>query len=228
LRVTVDKMGKLDGQLCFICGRYLLNSGEGDLAYAEIIMGGPQKAKPERYHLFACPGCGKMAHKRCWYNVADKPLRGGLFSGPKGWEMKCPSCGHMISGLTKERKDWRRGYQIPDHPDSELPELYLADTQSYKAGSFFGKIGSTIGDFFKAVGLAGLSANEKSSISAAAERVGRTLQNISSQVFRLNVTPAQRAELKELKCQHCGAALPLPGQFDEAIVCQHCGTAHLL
>ena len=47
-------------------------------------------------------------------------------------------------------------------------------------------------------------------------------------VAKIKLTPQQRSELKELRCQNCDAPLPLPGEFDDAVVCAHCGTAHLL
>ncbi|MEM4735847.1 MAG: hypothetical protein QXS20_09055 [Candidatus Thorarchaeota archaeon] len=223
-------MNRLDGQTCFICGKYLLNYTPGDLAYEQIVLGGPRKAKPERYHLFQCPGCGRIGHKRCWYEHADKPVGAGLFRGPKGFEMKCPICGHLIAPLRKDKTDWRKGYEIPGHPDSELLELYIADVSQYKASSFIGKIGAAIGGFVKAVsvGFSSLTPAERSSIQAAADRSGQSMSDVQDRVFRLNISPQERTQLRELKCQHCGARLPTPGQFDDAIICEHCNTAHLL
>ncbi|NWF95992.1 MAG: hypothetical protein HXY34_07590 [Candidatus Thorarchaeota archaeon] len=235
MRVTTDKMRHLDGQQCFICGRYLLNNTMDDLAYVEIVVGGPRRAKPDRYHLFQCPNCGKIGHKRCWYNHAEKKVGGGIFSAPKGWEMKCPSCGHLIVPLRKEKKDWARAYQIPGHPDEELLEIWVQDVHSYKSGSIIGKIGSVIGGVgaaiggvLRAVGLASLTPSEKTAVSDAAQRAGKTWSEIAQQVFRLNIPPEQRSQIRDLRCQHCNAPLNPPGQFDTAIVCEHCGTAHLL
>ena len=64
MRITPDKMNKLDGKVCFICGRYLLNWSSKDLAYLKVHTETKTKAKPDMYHLFACPNCGKIAHKR--------------------------------------------------------------------------------------------------------------------------------------------------------------------
>lgn len=230
MRITLDKMNRLDGQVCFICGRFLLNYEEGDIAYMEIVVGGATKAKPERYHLFECPSCGKMGHKRCWYEHAQKQVGGGIFRASKGWQMNCPSCGHPVVSLTTDRKDWKRGYQIPGHPDSDIPEIYLSDVTEYKAGAFLGKIGAAIGGIMKAVavGISNLTNAERNLVAAAAKKIGQPMSSISDEVIRLNIPADQRSQLKELRCQHCGANLPLPGKFDDAVICGHCNTAHLL
>ncbi|MHA1484351.1 MAG: hypothetical protein ACTSPR_03415, partial [Candidatus Thorarchaeota archaeon] len=69
---------------------------------------------------------------------------------------------------------------------------------------------------------------ETSAIATAAERVGMTISQIGKQIFKVEATPAQRQGMEELKCQNCGAPLPVPDQFVEAVVCSHCGTAHSL
>ncbi len=227
MKYDVERLRELDGKVCFICGRYLLNYRNADLEYAEVHTGRPVRLRPERYHLFTCPSCGKTAHKRCWYNVGEKKVKKGLFR-TQGWRLVCPSCGHEIAGLRKERTDWRHGYQIPGHPDSELPELYVSDVLAYKAAALVGKVGKTIDGFFKAVGLAALTDPERSAIAAAAARVGKTLADIADRVFRLTVPPTEKHELTALRCQNCGAPLPVPEEGQKAIVCAHCGTAHLL
>ncbi|MFQ5834076.1 MAG: hypothetical protein ACE5H4_15335, partial [Candidatus Thorarchaeota archaeon] len=67
MRVPVEKISKYDGVTCFICGRYVLNNNSKDLAYLQLPTGKEQRAKPDKFFLFACPNCGKIAHKRCWY-----------------------------------------------------------------------------------------------------------------------------------------------------------------
>ncbi len=228
MRIGVDKLNRLEGQHCFICGKPLLSHRIDDLAYIPVIKGGSVKAKPERYYLFQCPSCNKIGHKRCWYDVADRPVGGGIIFGPKGREMKCPACGYLIAPLRKEWVEWIRGYQIPGHPDEELFEIWVGDVNSYKAGAFISKIGAAIGGLFRAVKLGSLTASEKSAVSEAAQRVGKSFSDLSQQVFRLDVSQQDRQALRDLRCMHCSAPLPSPGQFDDAIVCQHCGTAHLL
>jgi len=227
VRVSVEKMGKLDGKTCFICGKYLLNNSTNDLAYLQLPSGSTQRAKPDKYYLFECPNCGKVAHKRCWYDVGEQKIKKGWFRG-SDWRMACPSCGLQLSSTRSERTDWKRGYQIPGHPDDELIELHVGDVLTWKAGSIFGKIGKAIDSFFKGVGLGSLSDSETNAVAAAAGRIGKTIRDVAQQVFRLELPPEERAEIKQLKCQNCGAALPMPDLFEEAVVCAHCGTAHLL
>jgi hypothetical protein len=219
-------MNKLDGRICFICGKYLLNYSRDDLAYARVHTGETTLAKPEKYHLFACPNCNKIAHKRCWYNVGEKKHRKGWFG--KEWQLQCPDCGHILSEKRDERLDWKKGYQIPGHPDEDLLELHKTDVIAWKAGSLFGRVGRAIDSFFQSVGLGSLTDPERSSIARAAGRIGKTIQDVADEVFRLNIPKEQRQELKELRCQNCDAPLPLPGEFEDAVVCEHCGTAHLL
>ncbi|NHI88021.1 MAG: hypothetical protein EAX87_00780 [Candidatus Thorarchaeota archaeon] len=226
MRITPDKINKLDGKTCFICGKYLLNSTPDDLAYMKIHTGGTSKIKPDTYFLFSCPNCNKYAHKRCWYNIGERKRRKGLFG--KEWQLFCPSCGQALSTTRSERVDWKRGYEIPGHPDSELLELQVSDVMSWKAGSVFGKIGRAIDNFFQAVGLGSLSDPERNSVGEAAQRIGKTIQDVAERVFRLNIPEEKRSEIRDLKCQNCGAPLPLPGEFEDAVVCAHCGTAHLL
>jgi hypothetical protein len=226
LRLTIEKMNKLDGRTCFICGRYLLNYTSDDLAYLKVFSGRGEKVKPDQYHLFSCPNCENMAHKRCWYNVGERKTRKGFFG--KEWQMICPKCGHILSAKRDERVDWKRGYEIPGHSDSELPELHVSDVMSWKAGSVFGRIGKAIDNFFQAVGLGSLSNPERSSIAQAAQKIGKSIQDVAERVFKLNIPKEKIAELRNLKCQNCGAPLPLPGEFNDAVVCAHCGTAHLL
>ena len=219
-------MNKLDGRICFICGKYLLNQTENDLAYMRVHTGGSMKSKPDKYYLFACPNCNKIAHKRCWYNVGEKKSRKGWFG--KEWQLRCPDCGHVLSEKRDDRVDWKKGYQIPGHPDEELLELHKADIMAWKAGSLFGRIGRALDTFFQSVGLGSLSDPERSAVARAAAKIGKTIQDVAEQVFKLNIPREQRSELKELRCQNCDAPLPLPGEFDDAVVCEHCGTAHLL
>ena len=226
LRITPGKMNKLDGRTCFICGKYLLNNSSNDLAYFKVHTGRSVKAKPDMYHLFSCPNCQSVAHKRCWYNVGERKIRKGFFG--KEWQLFCPNCGHTLSQKRPDRTDWKRGYEIPGHPDTELLELHVSDVMAWKAGSVFGKIGRAIENFFQAVGLGSLSDPERSSIARAAQKIGKSIQDVAERVFKLNIPLERRSELRDLKCQNCAAPLPLPGEFDDAVVCAHCGTAHLL
>jgi DNA-directed RNA polymerase subunit RPC12/RpoP/predicted RNA-binding Zn-ribbon protein involved in translation (DUF1610 family) len=226
LRITPDKMSRLDGKTCFICGKYLLNATSDDMAYIPVHTGESIRARPERYHLFACPNCGSTGHKRCWYNIGERKFRKGWFG--KEWQLACPSCGHVLSERRGDRVDWKKGYQIPGHPDEDLLELHKADVIAWKAGSVFRSIGRAVDGFFKSVGLGSLNDPEQSAVARAAARIGKTIQDVAQQVFKLDLSEKERAELKELKCQNCGAPLPLPGEFDDAVVCAHCGTAHLL
>ncbi len=226
MKMSLKRIGELDGKTCFICGKYLLNYASKDMAYQQIFSGGSQKARPERYHLFGCPNCGKVAHKRCWYDVGERKVKKGWFK--KEWRLACPSCQHEIAPSRPERGAWRRGYQIPGHPDDELIELHTGDVFSWKAGSMIGKVGKAIGDFFTAIGLSSLTQDETSAVNRAAKRIGKTLKEVAERVFKLNLTPEERSEIVSLKCQNCGAPLPLPEPDVEAVVCEHCGTAHLL
>ncbi len=227
MRVSIERMKDFDGKTCFICGEFLLNNRRKDLAYHEVHTGRSRLMKPERYHLFACPNCGKIAHKRCWYDVGLQKVKKNFFM-TAGWRLVCPSCGFEVAPLTKERKPWNMGYQIPGHPDEELIELWTGDVLAWKAGSLFGKVGKTINNFFRAVGLGSLTDPERSSVARAAEKVGRTLSTIAKQIFKLDIPEEERSEIKALTCQNCGAPLPLPGPGESAVVCEHCGTAHLL
>ncbi|MBN2228456.1 MAG: hypothetical protein JW779_02610 [Candidatus Thorarchaeota archaeon] len=227
MRITPDKMNKLDGRTCFICGSFLLNWTTKDLAYLRVHTGGKAKVRPDMYYLFSCPSCEKIAHKRCWYDVGERKIRKGFFKKPD-WKLICPDCGAELAPPTSNRIDWERGYEIPGHPDSEILQLYCSDVIAWKAGSMFGKIGKAIDSFFQAVGLGSLTNPERSAIARAAQKVGKTIQDVAERVFKIRLTPQERSQLKELKCQNCGAPLPLPGEFDDAVVCAHCGTAHLL
>ena len=227
MRITPDKMNKLDGRVCFICGKYLLNCSENDLAYLKVHTGSSRKAKPNMYHLFSCPNCNKMAHKRCWYDVAERKVKKGWF-GKSEYILTCPSCGTDLSPKREKKGDWKRGYELPGYPNSELLELHVSEVKTWKAGSVFGKIGRAIDDFFKAVGLGSLTDPERNAVARAAANIGKSIQDVAEKVFKIKLTPKQRAELKELRCQNCDAPLPLPGEFDDAVVCAHCGTAHLL
>ncbi|MFW9799563.1 MAG: hypothetical protein ACFFD9_03955 [Candidatus Thorarchaeota archaeon] len=227
MRIPVEKMSKYDGVTCFLCGRYVLNNNSKDLAYLQLPTGKGQKAKPDKFFLFACPNCGKIAHKRCWHDVGDQEIKKGWFRKSE-WKLACPSCGEQLSETRNEKTPWKRGYQIPGHPDDELTELHVGEVMAWKAGSIFGRIGMAIDNFFKAVGLGSLNDTETNSVAAAAAKIGKTFRDVAQQVFRLDIPPEKRAEIKELKCQNCGAALPVPAPSEEAIVCAHCGTAHLL
>lgn len=226
MRVPVEELDKYDGVVCFICGEYLLNHSPSDLAYMNLASGRKKKAKPERYYLFECPNCGRIAHKRCWYEEAEEKVKLGWFK--RGWQLVCPGCGEEISDVREDKTDWDKGYQIPGHPDDELPAIFTSDSFMWKAGSMFGKMGKAIGDLFKAVGLGSLSDSETSAVARAAARVGKTIRDVASKVFKLDIPPAKRSEIKSLRCQNCGAALPMPESDEEAVVCEHCGTAHLL
>ena len=227
MRLAVDKMDSLDAKTCFICGNYLLNNTPSDLAYVPVHTGRAVRAKPDKYFLFTCPNCSKTGHKRCWYNVGENKIKKGWFKKPE-WQLSCPSCGFVISPKRIDRVDWKQGYQIWDHPDEELIELHTGDVLTWKAGSVFSKIGKAINDFFRAVGIGSLSESETNAIAAAAGKVGKTIQEIAENVFKLEIPAERRSEITELKCQNCAAPLPLPGLAEEAIVCRHCGTGHLL
>ena len=223
-------MNKLDGRACFICGRYLLNNTSDDLSYLKIHTGGTVRVKPDTYHLFKCPNCEKIAHKRCWYNVGERKKRKGFFG--KEWQLVCPGCGHVLSTTRSERIDWKKGYEIPGHPDSELIEVHLAAVKDWKRGRTIGdiisRVGQAIESFFKAVGLGSLTDRETSAVARAAEKIGKGIADVAEKVFKLDITPEQRSEMTSLKCQNCGAPLPLPEYWEEAVVCSHCNTAHLL
>ncbi|MHA1770555.1 MAG: hypothetical protein ACTSYL_04995 [Candidatus Thorarchaeota archaeon] len=198
-----------------------------DLAYAETHTGRSVKAKPERYYLFACPNCGRIAHKRCWYNVAEQRVKKGLF-GTKGYRLVCPSCGYEVAPLRKKRTPWTKGYQIPGHPDSELLEIFVADIRSYKTGKMFGSLGRAITGLFRAVGLGSLTDPERSAIARAAAKVGRTMEDVAKDVFKIELPKEGDHEIKALTCQNCGAPLPMPGPGESVVVCEHCGTAHII
>lgn len=227
MRIPVSKMAQFDGKTCFICGRYLLNSTPNDLAYQMLPNGKSIKSRPDKYYLFSCPNCGRIAHKRCWYDVGEQKHKKGWF-GRNEWKIICPECNQQLCSSRSERVDWKKGYQIPHHNDDELIELHVGDVMAWKAGSVFGKIGNAIDSFFQAVGLGSLTDSEANAISAAAARIGKTLRDIAQKVFRLEIPPEKRKEIKELKCQNCGAPLPMPEPYVEAVVCAHCNTAHLL
>lgn len=226
MRITPDKMKELEAKTCFICGRYLLNSTGNDTAYIPVHSGGSVKARPEKYYLFSCPNCQSTGHKRCWYDVGERRYRKGWFG--KEWQLICPNCRHVLSEKRENRVDWKDGYQIPGHPDDELPELHKQDVVAWKAGSLFRNIGLAVDGFFKSVGIGSLDDPEQNAIARAAARIGKTLQDVAQQVFKLDLSQKERSEITELRCQNCGAPLPLPGQFKDAVVCAHCGTAHLL
>jgi ribosomal protein S27E len=227
MRITPDKMDRLDGKVCFICGNYLLNWSNKDLAYLKVHTGNKTRAKPEKYYLFACPNCNQIAHKRCWYNVGVKKTKRGFFKKAE-WNLACPNCGTNIASTVNTHTAWERGYELPGHPDSEIYEMLCTDVLAWKAGSVFGKISKAIDGIFQAVGLGSLTNPERSAIAQAAQRIGKTIQDVAEKVFKIKLTPQERSQLKELKCQNCGAPLPLPGEFEDAVVCSHCGTAHLL
>ncbi|MGY5875639.1 MAG: hypothetical protein RTU30_07830 [Candidatus Thorarchaeota archaeon] len=226
MRVTPDRIGKFDGKTCFICGKYLLNYTSNDMAWLLLPAGNKQKAKPDKYFLFSCPNCKEMGHKRCWYDFGEIKKRKGWFGSQ--YTLHCPSCGQRLSESRENREDWKRGYQLPGHVDGELIELHVSDVLAWKAGSIFGKIGRAIDNFFKAVGLGSLTDPERNAVAKAAAKIGKTIQDVAQRVFKLNIPAEQRKELEELKCQNCGAPLPLPEPYEEAVVCEHCGTAHLL
>ncbi|TFG32478.1 hypothetical protein EU527_10000 [Candidatus Thorarchaeota archaeon] len=159
--------------------------------------------------------------------MGEKKVKKGWFSKSE-YQLTCPSCSTILSQKRPQRVDWKRGYQIPGRPEVDLLELQVQDVIAYKAGSFFGKIGKAIDGLFQSVGLRSLSNPERSAVARAAHRVGKTIQDVAEQVFRMKLTQEQRSDLKELRCQNCDAPLPLPGEFADAVVCAHCGTAHLL
>ena len=229
MKVPSTKIGKFDGKICFICGVYLLNNSNGDLAYLPVHTGRSVKAKPDKYFLFQCPNCEKIAHKRCWYDHGEKKIRKGWF-GASERQLVCPSCNQPLSAKRKDLPKWNKGYQIPGHPDDELIELHTKEVLGWKAGSLFGKIGKAIDSFFVSVGLGSLSDSETSSIAKAASKIGKTIQDVAKKVFKLEIPLEERTimDLTALECQHCGAPLPKPEIYDEAVVCRHCGTAHLL
>lgn len=227
MKISPAKIGKFDAKTCFICGKYLLNNTPGDLAYLPLHTGQTSKAKPDMYFLFGCPNCGKIAHKKCWFKHGEKKKKKGWFGGSE-WQLVCPSCTQPLSPKRDKIRSWKKGYQIPGHPDEELIELHVREVMTWKAGSVFGKISKAIDSFFVAVGLRSLSSKETSSIDRAAAKIGKTIQDVAKDVFRLEIPVEERSKLTELKCQNCGAALPLPEPYEEAVVCAHCGTAHLL
>ncbi|MHA2023110.1 MAG: hypothetical protein ACTSWQ_05560, partial [Candidatus Thorarchaeota archaeon] len=96
MRITPDKMNRLDGRVCFICGKYLLNYTAKDMTYLKIHSGSKTKAKPDQYHLFKCPNCSKIAHVRCWYDVGERKVKKGWFSKSE-YILTCPSCGTDLS-----------------------------------------------------------------------------------------------------------------------------------
>jgi hypothetical protein len=226
LRVPIEKFGKYENEVCFICGRPLLDYTGKDIAYLPTHTGIKTKAKPSKYFLFECPSCHKIGHKRCWYDYGEKKVKAGFFK--REWQLFCPSCGVQISPRRDERKDWKEGYQIYGYDDDKLIEIHVSDIKSWKSGSFFRRIGEVITNFFKAVGLGSLTDNETNAIARAAQKVGKTIHDVAEKVFKLDIDPEKRSEMKELKCQNCGAPLPLPEPYEEAVVCAHCGTAHLL
>ena len=179
------------------------------------------------YYLFSCPNCGKVAHKRCWYNHGEVKKRNGWF-GKKEWRLVCPNCEQQISSKRFQRVDWKKGYQIPGYPDSELPELYTADVLAWKTGSIFGKIGQAVDGFFKSIGLGSLTDSETGAITKAAKKIGKAFRDVAERVFKLEIPVEKRREITALTCQNCGAPLPMPEPYEEAVVCENCGTAHLL
>lgn len=230
MKLTPDRMDNFKDKTCFICGRDLLEYSQGDLAYVPNTTGRSVKHEPERYFLFPCPECGQVAHKRCWYERGEKKTRKGLFS--KEYQLQCPSCGHQLSPKRDRLTSWSKGYEIPGHPDSELIEVHIVDIRSWmrgrKVGSFINMIGKAIETFFKAVGLGSLTDAETSSVARAAQKIGKGINDVAEKVFKLDISPEERGKLTELKCQNCGAPLPVPAFYDDAVVCPNCNTAHLL
>ncbi len=227
MKVPLEMLAQYDQQTCFICGRYLLNWGYKDISWQRLPTGKSHKKRPERYALFACPNCGRLAHKRCWYDHADRPEKRGLFrKGP--WKMVCPSCGVQIGPERDERTPWDKGYEIPGHPDDTIPELYTSDVRSYRAGAWVRRVKESVLGFFRAVGLNTLNEEEMDAVSRAAARIGKTMSDIAGRVIRLDENGKKRDELLELRCVNCGAPLPLPEKGETATVCEHCGTAYLL
>ena len=133
-------MRKLDGRTCFICGKYLLNYTESDIAYLEVHSGDSVKARPNKYYLFSCPNCNKIAHLRCWYDIGEKKIKKGWF-GKSEYQLTCPSCNSVLSQKRPKKGDWKHGYRVPGHTEEDLLELQVQDVIAYKAGSMFGKIG---------------------------------------------------------------------------------------
>ena len=226
MKIPVTRLDQFDGKTCFICGNYLLNYTSDDMAWLLLPGNKKSKAKPDKYFLFQCPNCKLYGHKRCWYDEGEIKSRKGWFSSQ--WTLHCPSCGAQISQKRDDRLDWKKGYQIPGNPDDQLPELHVKDVLAWKAGSIFGKIGRAFDSFFKAIGLGSLTDTETSAVARAAQRIGKTMSDVAQRVFKLDIPPEKRPEIEELKCQNCGAPLPLPEIHEEAVVCEHCGTAHLL
>lgn len=224
-------MDRFKDKTCFICGRLLLDYTPADFAYVPNVAGKSIKAKPEKYHLYPCPECNEVAHKRCWHKHGETQYKKGFFSKSE-FQLKCPSCGRELSQKRENVTKWERGYEIPGHPDKELFEIYLTDLRDWKrgraVGSFLRMVGSAIDSFFKAVGLGSLTNTETSAIAKAAAKIGKGINDVAEKVFRLDITPEERKELRDLKCQNCGAPLPIPEFYEEAVVCQHCNTAHLL
>ncbi|MBD3406963.1 MAG: hypothetical protein GF411_12670 [Candidatus Lokiarchaeota archaeon] len=227
MKLSINKIGKLDGKTCFICGKYLLNNTSGDLAYIRLGNGQSMKAKPDKYYLFRCPKCSRIGHKRCWFDHGEKKIKRGWFKSPD-WQLVCPGCGSVLSDKRPEKIDWKEGYQIPGYPDQELYELVVSDVFSWKAGSMFSKVRTAIGNFFTAVGLGSLTSEENKAIRDAADRIGKKFQHISEKVFRLEIPEGKTTDITSLTCQNCGAPLPVPDPLVEAVVCEHCNTAHLL
>ncbi|MFW9920326.1 MAG: hypothetical protein ACFFED_12055 [Candidatus Thorarchaeota archaeon] len=230
MKLTADKMDKFKDRPCFICGKDLLTNTMADLAYVPNAVGQSLKHKPERYFLFPCPNCSKVAHKRCWYNHGEKTHKKGFFS--KEYRLECPGCGQILSPKRDKKINWQKGYEIPGHPDNELIEVHLAAVRDWRRGrsigDFISRVGQAIETFFKAVGLGSLTDRETSAVARAAEKIGKGISDVAEKVFRLDISPEERSEIKELKCQNCGAPLPLPEYWEEAVVCSHCRTAHLL
>lgn len=230
MKLTADMMDRFKDRQCFICGKNLLSNTMDDLAYVPNAAGKSIKHSPERYFLFPCPNCSKIAHKRCWYDHGEKEFRKGFFS--KEYRLECPSCGQILSPKRDDKLSWKKGYEIPGHPDEELIEVHLTAIRDWKRGrtigDFITRIGSAVEAFFKAVGLGSLTDRETSAVARAAEKIGKGINDVAEKVFRLDISPKERSEMKELKCQNCGAPLPLPEFWEEAVVCRHCNTAHLL
>lgn len=231
MKLTPDKMDRFKDKTCFICGRELLDYSPADLAYVPNAAGKSIKAKPPKFFLFPCPDCNQVAHKRCWYKHGEKKHKKGFFSKPE-YRLECPSCARELSQKREGLKDWNRGYEIPGHPDSELIEVQVSDVISWKrgrsVGSFLKMVGDALNAFFHAVGLGSLTDTETSAVAKAAAKIGKGINDVAEKVFRLDITPEERKQLTELKCQNCDAPLPLPEFYEEAVVCVHCGTAHLL
>jgi len=231
VRLTPDKMDRFKDKTCFICGRQLLDYTPADLAYVPNVTGKSIKAKPDKFHLFPCPECNEVAHKRCWYKHGEIPKKKGFFS-KSDFQLTCPSCSRPLSVKRDKVVDWRKGYEIPEHPDDEILEIQIPDLIRWKrgrsVGSFLKMVGDALTSFFQAVGLGSLTDTETSAIARAAEKIGKGINDVAEKVFKLDISPEERKNLTELKCQNCDAPLPLPEYWEEAVVCSHCGTAHLL